>query len=1084
MSDTRQFASVVFGKDSSSASLLPNLEQVSVDSPAALPDAAKVDRARHQEEWIIGSGVSEEIANLAIESLDDPQEIARRLGWKAYRHTPGWWASGINPRTGERSKFGQFKPDTPISFPDRDKPAKYLTPKEVPYDALCLAHPDTHYWSAVLDDPSIPILLTEGGKKSGAALSMGLAALALVGVEMGLAKGRLVPTLAKFAVPGRPVHLAFDADLVRKPEVADALKRLATVLKRQGCLLYVTLWDEADGKGLDDYIVAHGQEEFQRKVNESIPYKEWLQKLEGQFSGKRARSQGKEDKVPGGDQGSVAALLAEKYRAQLAWHTEIKRWYRYGATQDGIWSQQADEFVWQAVIAEVGSGRSEQHGYKADFISGIVRLLKAHLAVSEWNEAAGLLPCQNGVLNLETMELIPHAPAHRLTWCLPYEYNILATCTPVQEWLLATVGGDRALVELLRGYLNAIVKGRSDLQRYLELVGPGGTGKSTYIRLAMALVGLRNTHTTTLQRLEGNRFETASICGKRLVVITDSERYAGNVSVLKAITGGDSLPYEAKFQQSTSGFTPTAMVVVAANEVVQSADYTSGLSRRRLTVPLKNQIACEQQRNLIEMRGEQLLGEFVGYLPGLLNWALAMSDEAVTNLVKRTAQHVPSLTQMKAETLCETNPIADWADHCLIHRLGERTQVGIAKRDKGAESQNTYAFVNTWLYASYCEYSTATGSKPVAVRRFVCLLDDLCASQLKLQGVSRGKDRYGSHFTGLKIRTGNDTDPLLITGKDPTDPPDSDPPPPPHHPISPRGSDPSFPSDMDKTQDVMDKTQNVMDSVMVQTLAGDECDGCDGLFETSHKALLVKNQSGFEQNQDLDFVEELKLAFHPSQEVSQTKAGDGFQPITASITASVTPVTPVTSITLTEKQDAIAPNSSIEGEIAPNPSIEDAIAKQITDAQEMLSDCEDGEAVAAVFEILATAYEGQFSQQEVDRIKSAAWLGLPPEDRQRILRLKNSDVEPPQEHQLEVSQEALVPIPEPQPQPQAQRNWQAEVLRINKRTPYQQPESPFVVGQSVMYEGVRYSVTIPGSTHSQLEGIENAISNWKLKPIT
>jgi putative DNA primase/helicase len=158
------------------------------------------------------------------------------------------------------------------------------------------------------------------------------------------------------------------------------------------------------------------------------------------------------------------------------------------------------------------------------------------------------------------------------------------------------------------GLSQRIVKGRSDLQRYLELVGPGGTGKSTYIRLAMALVGLRNTHTTTLQRLEGNRFETASIRGKRLVVITDSERYAGNVSVLKAITGGDSLPYEAKFQQSTGGFTPTTMVVVAANEVVQSADYTSGLERRRLTVPLKNQIACEQQRNLIECVASNFMG--------------------------------------------------------------------------------------------------------------------------------------------------------------------------------------------------------------------------------------------------------------------------------------------------------------------------------------------------------------------------------------------------------------------------------------------------------------------------------------------
>jgi hypothetical protein len=173
-----------------------------------------------------------------------------------------------------------------------------------------------------------------------------------------------------------------------------------------------------------------------------------------------------------------------------------------------------------------------------------------------------------------------------------------------------------------------------------------------------------------------------------------------------------------------------------------------------------------------------------------------------------------------------------------------------------------------------------------------------------------------------------------------------------------------------------------MDSVMAQTLAGDECDGCDGLFETSQKALLVKNESGFGQDQDLDFVEELKQAFHPSQEGSQTKAGEELQPITASITASVTPVT---SVTLTEEREAIAPN----------PSIEDGIARQITDAQQMLSDCEDGEAIAVVFEILATAYEGQFSPQEVNRIKSAAWLGLPPEDRQRILRMKNSDVEQP-----------------------------------------------------------------------------------------
>ena len=39
-------------------------------------------------------------------------------------------------------------------------------------------------------------------------------------------------------------------------------------------------------------------------------------------------------------------------------------------------------------------------------------------------------------------------------------------------------GGDRALVQLMRAYLLGIVTGRTDWQKYLELVGAGGTGKS------------------------------------------------------------------------------------------------------------------------------------------------------------------------------------------------------------------------------------------------------------------------------------------------------------------------------------------------------------------------------------------------------------------------------------------------------------------------------------------------------------------------------------------------------------------------------------------------------------------------------
>jgi putative DNA primase/helicase len=153
--------------------------------------------------------------------------------------------------------------------------------------------------------------------------------------------------------------------------------------------------------------------------------------------------------------------------------------------------------------------------------------------------------------------------------------------------MLEAMSGQEDRLQVLRAFLNTIITSRSDLQRYLECVGPAGTGKSTFIRLAEALIGSHNNFTTQLKHLEANRFETSGIFGKRLVTITDSERYGGNVTVLKALTGSDTIRYEVKYQQQRQGFKPTCMVVVAANEVIQSADYTSGLQRRRLSIPFE-----------------------------------------------------------------------------------------------------------------------------------------------------------------------------------------------------------------------------------------------------------------------------------------------------------------------------------------------------------------------------------------------------------------------------------------------------------------------------------------------------------------
>jgi len=123
-----------------------------------------------------------------------------------------------------------------------------------------------------------------------------------------------------------------------------------------------------------------------------------------------------------------------------------------------------------------------------------------------------------------------------------------------------------------------------DVQKFLELIGPGGTGKSTLIRLLVAFIGEKNHTATDLKNLETNNFEAAALYGKRLVLISDSSRYGGEVSTLKALTGGDPVRLEKKNKQQTGSFVFDGVIVIASNEAIQTADYTSGLMRRRMPV--------------------------------------------------------------------------------------------------------------------------------------------------------------------------------------------------------------------------------------------------------------------------------------------------------------------------------------------------------------------------------------------------------------------------------------------------------------------------------------------------------------------
>jgi hypothetical protein len=148
------------------------------------------------------------------------------------------------------------------------------------------------FWDFIQAHPEIPIVLTEGGKKSLTALSQGYVAIALYGINAGVSKyetiagerirklkPELIPDLQRFAIPGRKFILAFDQDASAKTryKVEGALADLSWHLEQMGTIVSIASWDGQDGKckGLDDLIVNAGTEAWDAAYVQAIPASEW-----------------------------------------------------------------------------------------------------------------------------------------------------------------------------------------------------------------------------------------------------------------------------------------------------------------------------------------------------------------------------------------------------------------------------------------------------------------------------------------------------------------------------------------------------------------------------------------------------------------------------------------------------------------------------------------------------------------------------------------------------------------------------------------------------------------------------------------
>jgi hypothetical protein len=153
--------------------------------------------------------------------------------------------------------FHQLRPDAPRVVKGRVR--KY----EIPFGTrMAIDVPPGVRGS--LDNPAVPLLITEGARKADAGLSAGFCAIDLFGVWMwrgrnGDGGSTALADFERIAFNERIVYLAFDSDAMQKREVHAALERLVSFLRRRDADVRVVYLPSGEGgakTGLDDYLAA------------------------------------------------------------------------------------------------------------------------------------------------------------------------------------------------------------------------------------------------------------------------------------------------------------------------------------------------------------------------------------------------------------------------------------------------------------------------------------------------------------------------------------------------------------------------------------------------------------------------------------------------------------------------------------------------------------------------------------------------------------------------------------------------------------------------------------------------------------
>lgn len=190
-----------------------------------------------------------------------------------------------------------------------------------------------------------------------------------------------------------------------------------------------------------------------------------------------------------------------------------------------------------------------------------------------------LIAFRNGILNIDTDELLPFSPEYVITNKIPWDYNPKAYDADADSVLNKISCNDSDIRALLEECIGYCFYRKNVSQKAFILIGEKSNGKSTFISVLNRILGDDNVSAMDLKNL-GDRFSKATLF-KKLANIGDdiSDEFIPDASLFKKIVSGDRIQAECKGQDPFE-FNPYVKLIFSANNMPRIRDKTGAVIRR------------------------------------------------------------------------------------------------------------------------------------------------------------------------------------------------------------------------------------------------------------------------------------------------------------------------------------------------------------------------------------------------------------------------------------------------------------------------------------------------------------------------